>query len=255
MGGSVLRAALFLVGLLGFRTAEVLEPHHAPTVPLPRRWTANVAFGVLNGVLVSALVAAAPFVPRAGAPLGRILPDLWAQAFVAVVVLDLVAYALHRAYHGVPLLWRFHAMHHTDLDLDVSSASRFHPGEVLLSAAVKMGVVVLVGIPAAGLVTFEVVFLAAAQFQHANIRIPASLEPLLWRTFVPPAMHRIHHVPVRADTDSNYGTILTLWDRLFRSLNRRTPDAEPAFGLPEERDPARLGPGALAAMPFRRGPR
>jgi sterol desaturase/sphingolipid hydroxylase (fatty acid hydroxylase superfamily) len=68
-------------------------------------------------------------------------------------------------------------------------------------------------------------------------------------------MHRIHHAPGRGDTDSNYGTILTLWDRLFRSLNRRAPDAEPAFGLPEERDPARLGPGALAGMPFRPGPR
>jgi sterol desaturase/sphingolipid hydroxylase (fatty acid hydroxylase superfamily) len=261
VGGSLLRAALFLAGLLGLRTAEVLDPHHAPTVPLARRWIANLAFGVVNGLLVSALVAAAlalpaaRFVPWTGAPLGRILPSTWAQVLVAVVLLDLVAYVLHRAYHRVPFLWRFHAMHHTDLDLDVSSASRFHPGEVLFSAVVKLGVVVLVGIPAAGLLTFEVAFLAAAQFQHANIRIAAPLEPLLWQTFVPPAMHRIHHAPDRGDTDSNYGTILTLWDRLFRSLNRRAPDAEPAFGLPEERDPARLGPSVLAGMPFRRGPR
>lgn len=261
MDGSVLRLGAFLAGLLGLRAVEVLEPHHAPTAPLARRWLANLGFALVNGVLVSALFAAAlalsalSLVPRAGAALGRIVPSAWAQIIAAVVLLDLVTYALHRAYHGIPFLWRFHAMHHTDLDLDVSSASRFHPGEVLFSTAVKTSVVVLVGIPAAGLVTFEVALLAAAQFQHANIRIPARLEPFLWATLVPPAMHRIHHAPERRDTDSNYGTILTLWDRLFGSFNRRAPDSEPAFGLPGMRDPERLGPAVLALLPFRRDPR
>jgi sterol desaturase/sphingolipid hydroxylase (fatty acid hydroxylase superfamily) len=258
VGGSVLRAAAFLAGLLGLRAAELLGPHHAPTAPLARRWLANLGFGLANGILVSALFAAAfalsplSLVPRPGAALPRVLPSGWAQIVAAVVLLDLVTYALHRAYHRIPVLWRFHAVHHTDLDLDVSSASRFHPGEVLLSAVVKTGVVVLVGIPAAGLVTFEVMFLAAAQFQHANVRIPARLEPFLWATLVPPAMHRIHHAPERRDTDSNYGTILTLWDRLFGSFNRREPDEAPAFGIPGMRDPERLGLFLLAFLPFRR---
>lgn len=258
MGGSVLRAAAFLAGLLGFRTAEVLAPHHAPTAPLRRRWITNLGLGLVNGALVSllcvscALLTAPGRVPLAPAPLSRLSSSAWVQIAGAVVLLDLLTYGLHRAYHRIPFFWRFHSVHHTDLDLDVSSASRFHTGEVVFSSVAKLGAVVLLGIPPFGLVVFEVSMLVCAQFQHANIRVPARLEPLLWVTLVPPAMHRIHHAPNRRDTDSNYGTILTLWDRLFGSFNRRAEDAEPAFGIPGMRDPERLGLGPLAVLPFRR---
>jgi sterol desaturase/sphingolipid hydroxylase (fatty acid hydroxylase superfamily) len=258
--GSVLRAAAFLAGLLGFRAAEVLGPHHPPTVPLRRRWVANIGLGLVNGILVSALcvfclsLAGAGRLPWALAPLPRLVPSAWMQVVAAIVILDLVTYALHRAFHRVPFLWRFHEVHHTDLDLDVSSASRFHTGEVIFSSAVKLGVVAVLGIPPAGLVAFEIALLAAAQFEHANVRISPRLETILWRTIVPPAMHRIHHAPNRGDADSNYGTILTLWDRLFRSFNRRTPDPAPAFGIPAMRNPDALGAGTLALLPFRRPP-
>ena len=260
MGGSVLRAIAFLAGLLGFRAAEVVGPHHPPTAPLRRRWVANLGLGLVNGILVSALyafclsLAGARRLSWAFAPLPRLVPSVWMQAVVAVLILDLVTYALHRAYHRVPFLWRFHEVHHTDLDLDVSSASRFHTGEVFFSSAVKLGAVTILGIPPAGLVAFEIALLAAAQFEHANVRLPRRLETILWRTIVPPAMHRIHHAPNRGDTDSNYGTILTLWDRLFGSFNRRAPDPEPAFGIPAMRNPDRLGAGTLSLLPFRRPP-
>ena len=171
---------------------------------------------------------------------------------MAVVLLDLVTYALHRAFHRTSFLWRFHRVHHTDLDLDVSSASRFHTGEVLFSSTVKLGLVVILGIAPLGLVVFEVAMLACAQFQHANIEIPAALERILWRTLVPPAMHRLHHTPARADTDSNFGTILTLWDSLFGTFNRRKTDPVASFGVPELREPAKLGLVSLAILPFRR---
>lgn len=258
MGGSILRAATFLAGLLGLRAVEVLEPHHAPTAPLGKRWVSNLGLGLVNGLVVSGLCAACFLLaaqgrlPAALAPLPRLSSHVWVQIVVAVVLLDFLTYALHRAYHRVPFLWRFHAVHHTDLDLDVSSASRFHTGEVVFSSVVKLGAVTVLGIPPVGLVVFEVTMLACAQFQHANIRVPARLEAILWGTLVPPAMHRIHHAPNRPDTDSNYGTIFTLWDLLFRSFNRRAPDAAPAFGLAGMRDPDRLGPGVLAVLPFRR---
>jgi sterol desaturase/sphingolipid hydroxylase (fatty acid hydroxylase superfamily) len=168
------------------------------------------------------------------------------------VFLDLLTYALHRAYHRVPFFWRFHLVHHTDLDLDVSSASRFHTGEVLFSSVVKLGAITVVGIPPLGRVVFEVVMLACAQFQHANIRVPARLEPILWRTLVPPAMHRLHHAPNRGGTDSNFGTILTLWDSVLGTFNRRAADEQPSFGIPEMRDPDVLSLGSLATLPFRR---
>lgn len=257
MGGSVLRVSAFLAGLLGLRAAEMFEPHHTPTAPLTRRWVTNLGFGLVNGLVVSALCAtcflltAQGRIPAAVAPLPRLVTSPWIQAVVAVGLLDLLTYALHRAFHRSPLLWRFHAVHHTDLDLDVSSASRFHTGEVLFSSAVKLGFVSLLGIPAAGLVAFEVATLASAQFQHANVRIPTRVESVLWSTLVPPAMHRIHHAPDRRDTDSNYGTILTVWDRLFGSFNRRMAAEPPSFGIPGMRDPERLGLGSLALLPFR----
>jgi sterol desaturase/sphingolipid hydroxylase (fatty acid hydroxylase superfamily) len=255
---SILRFIFFLVGLIGLRGAEVFRLHHPPTAPLRRRWITNLTLGLVNGALVSLLCASCFLLTASGQlpapfpPLARVSSSLWAQVLVAVVLLDLVTYALHRAFHRVPFLWRFHLVHHTDLDLDVSSASRFHTGEVLFASAVKLGVVVVLGIAPFGLVVFEVVMLACAQFQHANIRISAALERLLWRTLVPPAMHRIHHTPVRADTDSNFGTILTLWDFLFGTFNRRAPDPVASFGVSDMRVPARLGLVSLAVLPFRR---
>src|SRR5512141_753140 len=210
-----MRLGAFLAGLLGFKSVEMLEPHHEPTAPLRLRWITNLCLGLVNGILVSLLCASCFFLTAQGrlpagfAPLPRLTSSVSVQIVVGVVLLDLLSYALHRAYHRSPFLWRFHLVHHTDLDLDVSSASRFHTGEVLFSSVVKLGAVIVFGIPPSGLVVFEVVMLACSQFQHANIRIPARLESILWRTFVPPAMHRLHHSPKPKDTDSNFGTILT----------------------------------------------
>ena len=212
----------------------------------------------MNGAVLSVLYASGLLLesrgvlPAAAAPVRLAPQSLWVQVPAAIVLLDFVTYLLHRAYHRIPLLWRLHLVHHTDLDLDVSSASRFHTGEVALSALVKLGVVVLLGIAPAGLVAFEIAMLACAQFQHANVRVPPGLERLLWRSFVPPAMHRIHHAPNPRDTDSNYGTILTLWDGILGSLNRRPPESVLAFGLERFRDPDELGLRSLVTIPFGR---
>ncbi len=259
MTGSFLRLGAFVLGLLGLRGIEIFSPDHPPTVPRPARWLVNLGFGAVNGILVSlacatcyALSARSDFTAHLGLlrPLGL---SAWTRIPLEIVLLDLVTYLLHRAYHVVPLLWRLHVVHHSDLDLDVSSASRFHTGEVIVSSIVKIGVVVLIGISPQGLVVFETVMLACAQFQHANIRLPGRLESGLWWTFVPPAMHRIHHTPTREDTNSNYGTILTVWDWLLGTLRRRPPDPMPSFGVEALRDPRALGITGLVLLPFRRG--
>jgi sterol desaturase/sphingolipid hydroxylase (fatty acid hydroxylase superfamily) len=174
----------------------------------------------------------------------------WLRLVLELLVLDALVYLLHRAYHRIPVLWRFHQVHHTDLDLDVTSASRFHAGEVLVSSAAKLVVVALLGISPFGLISFETAMLLAAQFQHANVSLPAAMERPLWWVLVPPAMHRIHHYPARAETDSNFGTILPLWDRLFGTF-RSEPRPVSSFGLPEHRDERRLGLPALLTMPFK----
>ncbi len=258
MSPSLFRSVAFLFGLVGPRAVEVVAPHHAPTVALRQRWIANLSLGLVNGVIVSFLcfscfaltaigVLPAKFALLRALPLGPLV-----RIPLEILLLDLFTYFLHRAYHKAPLLWRFHQVHHSDLDLDVSSASRFHAGEVVISSILKLGFVIFVGISPQGLVAFEMVMLACAQLQHSNVRVPAGLERVLWWTLVPPAMHRIHHWPDRKDTDSNFGTFLTSWDLAFGTFNRKPELEAPVFGLPELREPSRLGLGPLAALPFRR---
>jgi sterol desaturase/sphingolipid hydroxylase (fatty acid hydroxylase superfamily) len=256
MTGSFLSLGAFVLGLLGLRGAELVAPDHPSTAPLRARWLVNLGFGAVNGIIVSlacascyALSAQSEFAAELGFLRGLNL-NAWARIPLEIVLLDIVTYLLHRAYHEVPLFWRLHVVHHSDLDLDVSSASRFHTGEVLVSSILKIGVVVVVGISPQGLVIFEAVMLACAQFQHANIRLPERLESGLWLALVPPAMHRIHHTPTREDTNSNYGTILTVWDRLFGTLRRRLPNPIPSFGVETLRDSRSLGITRLLVLPF-----
>ena len=256
MTGSFLRLGAFAIGLLGLRGVELAAPDHPPTAPLRARWLINLGFGAVNGIIVSiacascyALSAQNEFAANLGLLRGLEL-SVWIRIPLEIVLLDLVTYLLHRAYHVVPLLWRLHVVHHSDLDLDVSSASRFHTGEVLVSSVVKIGFVIVVGISPWGLVVFEAVMLACAQFQHANIRLPGRLESGLWWTFVPPAMHRIHHTPRREDTNSNYGTVLTVWDRLLGTLRRHPPDPGASFGVESLRDSQLLGVARLLKLPF-----
>lgn len=256
MPQSMTRLALFLAGLFTLLSWELAAPDHQPTASRTRRWLGNLALAAVNGGIVSLLCAVcavmalqrwAPWRNGAFEALG--LPT-WLRPMLELLVLDAVVYLLHRAYHRIPVLWRFHQVHHTDLDLDVTSASRFHAGEVLVSSAAKLVVVALLGISPLGLVAFETAMLLAAQFQHANVSVPASIERGLWWVLVPPAMHRIHHHPVQAATDSNFGTILPLWDRLFGTF-RRGSRSEAIFGLPEYRDERRLSFPALLTMPFK----
>ena len=254
--GQSLRLPLFLFGLVTFLSWELARPHHRAEPRRVGRWLENLGLAAINGGVVTAVcyvcffVAAQGWGPWQHGPFQKLagLPAL--RIVLEIAILDLIAYGLHRAYHTAPLLWRFHAVHHTDADLDVSSASRFHLGEVAVSSVVKLAAFTLLGISPMGLVAFEVLMLLAAQFQHANIPLPARLERALWWTFVPPAMHRLHHYPERRLTDSNYGTILVLWDRLSGSLSRTERPAR--FGIEGATLPPPAGVGRLFAYPLRK---
>jgi sterol desaturase/sphingolipid hydroxylase (fatty acid hydroxylase superfamily) len=153
------------------------------------------------------------------------LESTWAIG-LDLLLLDLWIYWWHRANHEIPWLWRFHIVHHLDEWLDSSSAVRFHFGEVLLSAVVRGLVIVILDIQLASVLIFEGLVLAAAIFHHSDAALPPRLEAALSRIIVTPSIHWIHHHARRADTDSNYATILSIWDRLFgtRSATRRTPE-------------------------------
>ena len=144
----------------------------------------------------------------------------WPGLLLDLLLLDFWIYWWHRANHEVPVLWRFHQVHHFDELLDSTTAVRFHFGEVLLSALVRAAVIVLFDLPLASVLLFEALVLISAIFHHSDARLTPPLEGALARVIITPSIHWVHHHAIRADTDSNYGTIFSFWDPLFRSRSR-----------------------------------
>lgn len=155
----------------------------------------------------------------------------WGGLLFDLLLLDFLIYWWHRANHVFPLLWRFHEVHHLDHFLDTTTALRFHFGEVLLSALARAGVIIVFAIPFSSIIAFEVLVLAASIFHHSNLRLPAGLERALSRVVITPSIHWVHHHAVRSDTDSNYGTVLSIWDPLFGSRSRTPRDPSMAIGV------------------------
>ncbi|MEO1656958.1 MAG: sterol desaturase family protein [Pseudomonadota bacterium] len=185
-----------------------------------RIWS-NVALGVIAMGLTFAVVTPASLLAttlgpdwREGwPPLLRLASD--------VLLLDLYIYLWHRANHEIQFLWRFHRVHHFDSFLDVTSALRFHPGEVLLSVFVRGLFIVLLDISFVAIVLFDALVILSAGFHHSNLKLPRAFDGLLRRLIVTPDHHRVHHTDNRPDTDSNYGTIFSFWDRLFGSYREQ----------------------------------
>ena len=171
----------------------------------------------------------------------------WWNIALDLVLLDLWIYGWHRLNHVIPFLWRFHEVHHRDEMLDVTSALRFHFGEVALSALVRAVMIWLFSIPLQSVLAFETVVVLAAIFHHSNLRLPAGLEGLLSRLIVTPGLHWVHHHAQRADTDSNYATVLSIWDVLFKSRSPNHRQIEMKLGVEGQSD---LALPQLLVRPF-----
>lgn len=161
-------------------------------------------------------------------------PDWWGGAgglVLDLLLLDFFIYWWHRANHEIPFLWRFHQVHHYDRFLDSTTAVRFHFGEVILSAFVRGGFIIAMGIPLVSVLIFEGLVLISSIFQHSNIRLAPTLDRALSWIIVTPGWHWMHHHAIREDTDSNYANTLTIWDRLFRSACRHRRRLTMPIGL------------------------
>ncbi|MEL6289834.1 MAG: sterol desaturase family protein, partial [Pseudomonadota bacterium] len=184
------------------------------------RWTTNLLIaGVdtlivrLMGMLAVPLVAlaAAIYAQSQGWGLFNLVDwPLWLEFVAAIVLLDLAIYGQHVASHRIPFLWRLHKVHHSDVDIDVTTAIRFHPGEIALSMLFKIALVFLIGPAAIAVVAFEILLNGAAMFNHANVALPRWLDRLLRLFLVTPDMHRVHHSTIVRETDSNFGFSLSL---------------------------------------------
>jgi sterol desaturase/sphingolipid hydroxylase (fatty acid hydroxylase superfamily) len=160
-------------------------------------------------------------------------PPAVLRVVLAILMLDLWTYWWHRLNHRVPLLWRFHRVHHSDPEMDVTTASRFHVGEMTLSSLLRIPLIALLGIRFGELVLYETILFAIVQFHHANIGLGERGDRLLRLFIVTPAMHKVHHSRLQPETDSNYTSLLSLWDRLFRTFRLRDDPRTIRIGLDE----------------------
>ncbi len=213
----VLLAVFLLVS-----AAEFLRPRRVLLNMRRHRWTTHALFFLTNaatGRLLAFVVAipiAAQWSEAQGFGLLRMLSlPGWAELLIAFIVLDFAVWLQHLAMHKIPLLWRMHKVHHVDRDLDVTTALRFHPFELVVSTLYKSAWVVVLGVPAAVALAFEAWLNANALFNHGNIRLPRKLDALVRWLLVTPDMHLVHHSTVEREQHCNYGFALTIWDRLF----------------------------------------
>ncbi|MEP6609985.1 MAG: sterol desaturase family protein [Burkholderiaceae bacterium] len=173
--------------------------------------------------------------------------------FVAgFLLLDLSFYYWHRANHTIGFLWRFHSVHHTDPDLDVSTAYRFHFGEIALSAGFRVAQIAAIGVSPLTFAIYELVFHANTLFQHSNIGLPIAAERRLQRLLVTPRMHGIHHSEVQRENSSNFSVVFPWWDRLHATLRLNIPQSLIVIGLPAYLTDADNSIATALAMPFRR---
>jgi len=211
--------------------AEWVAPRRRLTLGRRRRWPTNLGLVALNTVAVRLLVpitAVATAELAESANLGlfsRLAWPFWVKVIVGVIVLDLAIYLQHVLFHAVPALWRLHRLHHADRDFDVTTGVRFHTVEILLSAGLKLGVIMALAPPVLAVLVFEILLNATSMFNHGNLGIPRWIDRLLRWIVVTPDMHRVHHSTVRAEANSNYGFNLPWWDFLLGTYR-----AEPAAG-------------------------
>ena len=257
---AAIRAALFLVVIGTMMAWEMAAPRRTLVCKRGSRWATNLAQFLVNIILVRlavpvAAVGTALYAQGQGLGILRVAGfPAPIQGLLAVVILDFTIYLQHRLFHRLPWLWRLHRVHHMDMDLDATTAIRFHPFEIILSMLVKMGAVLVIGAPVAAVIIYEIILNGAALFNHGNVRLAPGLDSRLRRIIVTPDMHRVHHSVLREETDSNYGNFLSCWDRLCRSYREqpRAGHRDMVIGLPGFRDARSQELVSLLISPFHR---
>lgn len=226
----LIRLGCFASVLAVFAVAERLAPRRRQKDQCPRQLN-NLGLALLNAVAarllipVGALGTALLAETRGWGLFNNVQVPVWAAVILSVLVLDAAIYLQHVLFHAVPVLWRLHRVHHAARELDVTAGARFHTVEILLSAFLKMGVVILLGPPAGAVLLFEVLLNATSMFNHSNLRLPLWLDRVLRLVLVTPDMHRVHHSLDGAETNSNFGFNLPWWDYLLGTYR-----AQPAAG-------------------------
>jgi len=245
-------------GFLLFTALETILPLRKRLEPKLRHVIRNLTVGGISLAILT-LLQAPVLVPvaqwatrhRVGL-LNRVAIPAPLDTIVAVLILDYTLWWWHRASHQVPFLWRFHLPHHVDLDLDASTALRFHFGELTLSIAYRAVQIVLIGTNVFQLWLWQTILFASILFHHSNTRLPLAFERVLVRLIVTPRMHGIHHSDRLNETNSNWASLLVLWDYIHGTILLHVPQSEITIGVPAYRDTFGVTIGKVLLLPFKR---
>ncbi len=227
--------------------AEIIWPRRALVLGRYPRWLTHILFFLTNGVVgrllsfILVVGVAAAWASKNQFGLLNLTEWPWlVEAAIAFVILDFAVWLQHLAMHRYPVLWRMHAVHHSDRDLDVTTALRFHPFELVFSTIYKSILVALLGVPVIVVLLFELWLNANALFNHSNIRLPQTVDRLLRKILVTPDMHLIHHSIDRKDQNRNFGFALTIWDRVFKTYANAAHAQAIGLESLQDRRPGRL---------------
>jgi len=255
---ATIRMAFFVGIFVVVAAAELAVPRRPLSTSKASRWFANIGIvfintGILRLLLPATAVSLSVWVEGRGwGILNQVDLPFWLKVALSAIFLDFVIYLQHVMFHAVPTLWRLHMMHHADMDFDLTTGTRFHPIEILISMFIKFAAIIVLGAPALGVLIFEVLLNGTAMFNHGNFYIPPGVDRLLRWLVVTPDMHRVHHSIFPSETNSNFGFNLPWWDRLmgtYRAQPTRGHDGM-TIGLNQFRDPSRLTLPRLLVLPF-----
>jgi len=259
MGNELLIRLGFFIGILVIMFLwELFAPRRPLITSKVKRWFSNLGLVLIDSIVVrlvfpTALVGVSLLVQQRMWGLFNQfeLPALL-KIFFSVLILDLVIYLQHIMFHVVPLFWRLHMVHHTDMDFDVTTGVRFHPIEIVLSMGIKMIVVVLIGPPPIAVVIFEILLNGTSMFNHGNVRYSQNIDSILRLLVVTPEMHRVHHSTIRWESNSNLGFNFPWWDRLFGTYRPQPAKGhlEMTIGLDQYKEPRKLSLPWLLVLPF-----
>ncbi|MFA5354924.1 MAG: sterol desaturase family protein [Thermodesulfovibrionales bacterium] len=258
----IIRLAFFSGILALMALLELLVPRRRLTAPKGVRWLNNLILTFFNSLLlrlvfpVTAVGAAIIAADHSWGALNALGVAGWSTGIISMLLLDLTIYAQHFFFHRIRLFWRLHRMHHTDLDIDVTTGARFHPLEIIISMAIKMAVVIALGVPAWAVVVFEVILNGSSMFNHSNIYMGKATDRFMRLLVVTPDMHRLHHSVIIGEQNSNFGFNFPWWDRLFGTyLDQPSAGHEGmTIGLANYRNPRWLRLPWMLALPFRKEP-
>lgn len=253
------RLEAFALAFLVIAAWEFALPRRRPATSKTRRWAHTLALMAMNTALIRLVFSIAPVefaelaYERGWGLLNHHGLSGWHWAVLAVIALDLAIYLQHVMFHAVPLFWRFHMAHHADVDFDLTTGVRFHPAEMVVTTAIKLAAVALIGAPPGAVLVYEILLNGFSMFIHSNAKLNLTMDRLLRPMVVTPDMHRVHHSILGSETNTNFGAVFGWWDRLAGTYKSQPSEGHDrmTIGLARYRDVLDQPIWWILALPFK----